>query len=219
MNIAEGFLYNRHQTLRRLARRLLDITYCYKLSHIGSCLTALPILYGVYLDKKPEDRVVLSAGHSGLALYVVLEHFGLIRDAESRLAADGIHPTRGPGVDVSTGSLGQGITVAVGMALARPDAKVYVVSTDGEMAEGAWWEAIYFKARYPLGNLHIIVNHNGYSALGSTVWTGGALQPFGVATIDTSKYVPTLPWFAGLQQHYQVMTEEQYKELSAHYAD
>ncbi len=215
--------YTQSRTLRRLARQILDISFRHKLGHLGSCLTALPILYDIYQTKRPHDKVILSAGHSGLALYVVLEHFGLIPDAEARLLADGIHPTRGPGVDVSTGSLGQGITVGVGMALARPDIDIHVVSTDGEVAEGSWWESVYFIWRRrlygQLPNIHVYLNDNGYSALDATIGLDTLLKPFPVTVVKTAYYTPDLPWFTGLAQHYQVITEDQYKELAAHYAD
>lgn len=219
--------YSNSPILRSLARRVLDIAHRHHLSHLGSCLTALPIIYSVYESKRPDDRVILSAGHSGLALYVVLEFFGLIPSAEERLWTDGIHPTRGPGVDVSTGSLGQGITVGVGMALVNPDRDVHVISTDGEMAEGAWWECLFFVDQYKWGhrdlsdNLHIHVNDNGWTALRSS-WIGWRiLEGFSwVNQIDTRDYVPTdLLWFQGLGQHYHVMTDEQYTELLARYAD
>ena len=208
-------------TLQALARRVLDISYRHKLSHIGSCLTALPILYEIYSIKKPEDRVVLSAGHSGLAMYVVLEHFKLLPDAEATLVRDGIHPVRNEAehIDCSTGSLGQGITVAVGMALAQPERCVYVVSTDGEMAEGAWWESLYFTDSR-LTNLHVHVNANGYTALGRAPL--GLLCYFRGVTIHQNTdidYLPYhLPWFQGLEPHYHVMTEAEYHELDDYYA-
>ncbi len=164
--------------------------------------------------------MILSAGHSGLALYVVLEHFGLISDAEARLVKDGIHPVRGPGIDVSTGSLGQGITVGVGMALARPDSDVYVISTDGEVAEGAFWETLFFAQQRPLNNLRIIVNDNGYSALRKTSYVVGALESFDVQVVDTSDSLPRLPggeWLRGLEAHYHIMTESEYLTLRRFY--
>lgn len=210
--------YARNRTLRFLARRVIDISYRHKLGHLGSCLTALPIIYDVYLTKRPGDKVILSAGHSGLALYVVLEHFNLIEDAEGTLICNGIHPVRGPGIDVSTGSLGQGITVGVGFAISRPERDVYVISTDGELAEGATWEALYYQARKNLRNLHIILNDNGYSALGPTYHTALA-KPFGVEIVNTRDTLPDFPWLAGLKAHYQTMNESQYTDLLAAYAD
>lgn len=210
-------------TLKTLARRVLALSFRHQLSHIGSCLTALPILYEIYLNLAEGDRVVLSAGHSGLALYVVLEHFKLLPDAEATLLRDGIHPVRNAAehIDCSTGSLGQGITVAVGMALARPERQVYVVSTDGEMAEGAWWESVWFATKVGLGNLKVWVNLNGWTALEPTQfnpWRFIGLKPGLVQPLQTHDLVPHhLPWFQGLEQHYHVMSEPEYRELDAYY--
>lgn len=202
------------------AARILDIAFRNRLGHIGSCLTALPIIHHVYSTKRPDDRCILSAGHSGLALYVVLEAFGIIPDAEARLLADGIHPVRGPGIDVTTGSLGQGITVGAGLALARPERDVYIISTDGEVAEGAFWETLFFASQYPLNNLIIYINDNGYSALRKTSFVEGALSSFDVNVIDTSDQLPRLPggeWLRGLEAHYHVMTEAEYLILRRFY--
>lgn len=204
--------------LRQLARRILEISHNQHLSHIGSCLTALPIIYSVYQTKGPRDKVVLSAGHSYLALLTVLEYMHIVPDAQARLVKDGIHPVRGVGVDVSTGSLGQGMTVAVGMTLARPDVSVHVISTDGELASGAIWESLYFAWRRGLNNLKVYINDNGYSALDKTHFVREVTVEFGCSVIDTRQFVPTFPWFAGLAQHYQVMTDDQYAQLAAHYA-
>lgn len=209
--------YANSPILRQLARRVLEISHSQHLSHIGSCLTALPIIYSIYQTKGPRDKVVLSAGHSYLALLVVLEFMHIIPDAEARLVKDGIHPIRGEGVDVSTGSLGQGMTVAVGMALAQPDAEIHVISTDGELASGAIWESLYFAWRRGLNNLHVYINDNGYSALDQTHFVREATAEFGHSVIDTRQFTPSFLWFAGLSQHYHVMTDDQYAQLAAHY--
>ena len=217
---------NRDQVIKTLSRRVLDISFRHHLSHIGSCLTVLPILYDIYLNLGEGDRVILSAGHGGLALYVVLEHFGWLPDAEATLVRDGIHPTRNveEHIDCSTGSLGQGITVGVGMALARPENQVHVVSTDGEMAEGSWWESVYFARGRHMTNLIIHVNVNGWTALQEaprdTKQHFTSMVPIShVILHSTGLSVPHhLPWFFGLEQHYHVMTEPEYREIDAYYA-
>lgn len=203
-----------------LAAKILDISFKHRLGHVGSCLTALPIIFNVYSQKKPEDKVVLSAGHSGLALYVVLEHFGLIKSAEEKLLTDGIHPTRGDGIDASTGSLGQGVTIGVGFALSKLDREVYVISTDGEIAEGSFWESLFFAYQRPINNLQIIINDNGYSALRKTSYLEGILEQFDVKVVDTSqifrKFIYS-EWLYGLEGHYHVMTKEEYQLLRRQY--
>src|ERR1039457_2172192 len=117
---------------KKLRRRLLEIIYREKLSHLGSCLSAFDILIAVYNLKRPQDRFVLSNGHAGLALYVILEKEGLM-DLTS-LEGLHIHPDRFPekGIHVSTGSLGQGFPIALGMAMADTKRDVYCMISDGE---------------------------------------------------------------------------------------
>ena len=150
--------------------RLLNISYKHNLSHLGSCITVLPILEEIYNNKKETDIVILSCGHAGLAQYVVIEQTSTGKiDAEDLLHDMGIHPVRDPnnGIHVSTGSLGCGILIAVGLALANKNRNVYCVISDGECAEGSVWEALSFCNTNNLINLIIHVNINGYSAYDS----------------------------------------------------
>ncbi len=152
-------------TIDKLNQRILDISINHKLSHLGSCFTALPLIYKIYNEKKHQDKFVLSSGHAGLALYVVLEHFYGV-DAEHLLETYGIHPERTLEnfIDVSTGSLGLGITIATGIALANSDIKVYCLISDGESAEGSIWEALRFIDEKEIKNIEIHVNVNGWAA-------------------------------------------------------
>jgi transketolase len=149
----------------KLNKRILEISIKHKLSHLGSCFTTLPIIYEIYSKKRSEDKFVLSNGHAGLALYVVLEHFYNV-DAEHLLETYGIHPERDIEnfIDVSTGSLGLGITIATGMALANSNIKVYCIISDGESAEGSVWEALRFIDENQIKNIEIHANINGWAA-------------------------------------------------------
>ena len=150
--------------------------------HPGGSLSAADIITYLYFaemnidpkdpDKKGRDRFVLSKGHAAPALYAALAERGYfpkktlltLRQLGSMLQG---HPDRKkvPGVDMSTGSLGQGISAAVGMALAdridQTGARVYAVLGDGELQEGMVWEAAMAAAHYGLSNLTIFVDHNG----------------------------------------------------------
>ena len=150
--------------------------------HPGGSLSAAHIITYLYFaemnidpkdpDKKGRDRFVLSKGHAAPALYAALAERGYfpketlltLRQLGSMLQG---HPDRKkvPGVDMSTGSLGQGISAAVGMALAdridQTGARVYAVLGDGELQEGMVWEAAMAAAHYGLSNLTIFVDHNG----------------------------------------------------------
>jgi transketolase len=151
--------------IKKLSNRIVQISYEHKLSHISSCLTSLPIIYGIYNKKKDDERFVLSNGHAGLALYVVLEHFYEV-DAEYLLEKHGIHPCfdEENRLDCSTGSLGLGLPIAVGFALANPDKTSYCLISDGESFEGSIWESLNFIGNKKISNLELHVNSNGYSA-------------------------------------------------------
>ena len=203
--------------MNKLERRVIELSYKHGLTHIGSCLTSVNVIDKIYQVKKKTDPFILSNGHAGLALYVALEKWEG-KDAEKLLKKHGTHPNRDldDGIYCSTGSLGMGITVAVGMALADRKNKVYVLMSDGECAEGAVWEALQVAAKERLENLNIAVVCNGYSAYGR----------IDVDDLDTrlNAFYPTLcfrtnlfnlpDWIQGLSGHYLKLNEKQYKELT-----
>ena len=153
-----------------------------KSGHPGGSLSIADVLSYLYFEqmnvdpadpkKADRDRLVLSKGHTAPALYSVLAQKGYfpvdelktLRHIGARLQG---HPDMKyiPGVDMSTGSLGQGISAACGMALSAKkfgdDYKVYAITGDGELEEGQVWEAAMFAAHYKLDNLVVIVDNNG----------------------------------------------------------
>lgn len=149
-----------------LKKRVLELSFKLNASHLSSTISSVPILFDIYSKKKECDKVVLSSGHSGLALYVVLEHFYGF-DAETIYKKHGVHPYRDIEfkIDCSTGSLGQGITIACGMAIADKNRDVWVCISDGEFYEGCVFESLNFVDKYCLNNLHIYVNLNGHGAI------------------------------------------------------
>jgi transketolase N-terminal domain/subunit len=202
--------------LNKLEIRCVEITHKLKLTHLSSVLTALGIIDKLYMVKKPEDKFVLSSGHAFLAQAVVLEKNGVC-NAEELMERHGTHPNRDVDnqVWVSTGSLGQGLPIAVGMAIARPDIDIYVLVSDGEMAEGSMWEALRIAGELRLENLKVAVNANGYSAIGKVdsdlLDTRMQLfYPSLVIKTDMFKYPDFLQGVAG---HYISLTDEQYKEV------
>jgi len=156
--------------------------------HMGASLSAIDILAVLYFlkmrhnPKNPawaeRDRFILSKGHAAPALYAVLSEAGYFpRDELFTLRALGSmlqgHPdTRTPGVDAMTGSLGQGLSMAVGMALAAKmdgsNHRIYVLLGDGELDEGQIWEAAMTAAHYGLDNIITIVDRNRYQLSGTT---------------------------------------------------
>jgi transketolase len=158
--------------------------------YVGQALGAADILSVVYMDQmryrptEPEwpdrDRFLLSIGHYALLLYAALAEAGVIpREELVTYAADGSRlpmssmASYTPGNEISGGSLGHGLGLAVGMALGlrhqgRTDQKVFVLFSDGELNEGSTWEAAMSAASWQLGNLVAVVDMNGLQADGST---------------------------------------------------
>ena len=165
----------------RIRMDVIEGTYHAKSGHPGGSLSVSDIMAYLYFykmnvdpenpDWEKRDRFVLSKGHTAPALYGALAQKGFFPESEiERLRKPDSflqgHPSlrMTPGVDMSTGSLGQGISVAVGMALgaklAGDDYKVYTVLGDGEVQEGQVWEAAMFAAAKKLDNLIAVVDNN-----------------------------------------------------------
>jgi len=175
-------------TSKKLRRRILNVA-AGKGGHIGGSFSALDIILTLYKNvlninledpKWPErDRFILSKGHCSLALYAVLEEIGFLEPGEldnytlkgSRLAGHAEH-FEIPAIEMTTGSLGHGISCSAGMALAAKISgknwKVYCVVGDGECNEGSVWETLLFAAQQNLKNLIIIVDNNKMESLDLT---------------------------------------------------
>lgn len=203
--------------MNNLERRIIDITYQERLSHLSSTLSAAPILEEIYSKRANDEVVILSNGHAGLALYCVLEQqYGV--DPVELLHKHGIHP----GKDLSnylycsTGSLGSGLPIAVGHAIATPNKKVYCMISDGEAAEGSIWEALRFINERPLDNLEVYVNINGLGAYDAinVDYLVRRLQSF-LPRINIRISNPYKWSFAqDLLTHYYVLKPEDYAEIT-----
>lgn len=154
--------------------------------HIGSSLAIADIIAALYgrilritAPSDPDrDRFVLSKGHAALALYAALALRGWLPVNElatycGEASLLGVHPDRAlQGVDFSTGSLGQGLAIAAGAALAARKSgsqrRVFALLSDGELNEGSTWEAAMFAAHHGLSNLYVFVDLDGQQALGMT---------------------------------------------------
>lgn len=202
--------------LNNLEKRILSLSYKHKLSHIGSCLISVNYLDKIYSLKKKNEPFILSNGHAGLALYVILEKYEG-QDAEKLYLKHGVHPNRDEkdGIWASTGSLGHGIGIAVGMALADPKRLVYVTISDGECAEGSVWEALAIARKYQLENLRIALIANGFSAYDKVDIDDLDLRInlfYPTMLIRTNMFAYP-DFLQGLKSHYVVMTKEQYEEI------
>jgi transketolase len=150
---------------KKLRIKILELSYKFKFSHLGSCLSSVDLIDAVYKHKNTNEKFILSNGHAGIALYAVLEKYGYFKNSKD-IRSQNIHPDRNIkyGIDVSTGSLGQGLPIALGMALADRKKNVYCMISDGECAEGSIWEALRIASENKTYNLKIILNANGWGA-------------------------------------------------------
>jgi transketolase len=177
----EPYLTGLREIARETRRLIVRAIHLAQAGHIGGPFSAVELMVALYFDvlridpARPDwderDRFILSKGHSSIALYAVLAQRGFfpIEELDTFDAIDSRlqgHPdmTRLPGLDMSTGSLGQGLSPGVGMAIGAKrrglDFRTYVMLGDGELQEGQIWEAAFVAARYELDNLVAIVDHN-----------------------------------------------------------
>lgn len=170
--------------LKKLAnenrKKIIEMIYKGKAGHPGGSLSVIDMLTAIYemdvdFNTSPRSRVVLSKGHAVPAQYAVLcskgiiseEELGTFRIINSRLQG---HPYTGtiPEVDATTGLLGQGLSIAVGMAITKKNkddnSHVYAILGDGEMQEGQIWESLLQSAHYKLDNLIIVIDYNKLSS-------------------------------------------------------
>ncbi len=199
---------------KKLIKRLLDISYKQKLHHLGSYFSCVEIIDDIYSKMDQDDIFILSNGHAAVALYVVLEkHYNI--NAEMLLDEMGEHPKRDETkkVHCSTGSLGMGLTVAVGRALANEQITVHCMISDGECSEGSVWESLKFINEMKISNLKIYVNANGWAAYDSVdlEYLERRLISF-YPEINIFKTSVEKFGLTGLSAHYTNFTEEQYRK-------
>lgn len=174
------------QLSRQMRQGILERAYAASVGHIGSALSVadiLAVLWGGVLrdagtSKPQRDRFVLCKGHAALGLYAAMRFTGRMSQEifETYCMEDthlGVHPEPSlHGIDVGTGSLGQGLSVACGMALGLrlegSPGRVFALLSDAECNEGQVWEAAQFAAHHKLHNLTALVDANGTQALGRT---------------------------------------------------
>ena len=189
MKITDDDIMNLNSISKEIRKNIIEEIYHANSGHPGGALSCVEILVSLYFNQmnihpdKPDDenrdRFILSKGHACAALYATLANRGYFEKEElksfrklgSRLQG---HPDKNkvPGIDASSGSLGQGLSVANGMALAsKLDSKgfrVYCLVGDGEIQEGQFWEAAMTSSHYQLDNLCLIVDKNRLQIDGKT---------------------------------------------------
>ena len=187
-----------HAVSQHVRERVVRMAHNGNTPHVGSALSSVDLLVGLYfsaMDIKPEnpeylqrDRFILSKGHGCMAHYAVLAQRGYFpMEILNEYALEGSqlaeHPSRNcvPGIEVATGSLGHGLPMAVGLALAGKinncKHRIFTLLSDGECYEGSIWESAIFSAQKKLDNLICLIDFNGWSA---TKQTKTALEPLAV---------------------------------------
>ena len=199
--------------LKNIRKNIIELCGKAKEGHIPSAFSILDILWVLYdrvmtydvVNPRSEcrDRFILSKGHASLGLYAVLNAKGFISDEDFQSFGQfssilGGHPDRNkvPGVEASTGSLGHGMPMAVGMALAlkakKSSSRVFVLIGDGEANEGNIWESALLAAHHQLGHLTCIFDHNHSTDRALNLGNvGGKFESFGwkVTEIDGHDHV------------------------------
>ena len=197
MNRPDPSTYDPAASARRCngyRRRILDISQKVSALHIGGAFSVIEIVDCVYhglMRRAPDgsspDTFLMSKGHGCLAQYVVLEDIGVLsrEDVDRHCKPGGqlgCHPDFGvPGIEASTGSLGHGMGLAVGMACAdrclRADCDIYVVLSDGELQEGSTWENMMMAANLGVDRVVAFLDHNGSQSFGHTRETHPKFYP------------------------------------------
>jgi transketolase len=178
----------------RFRRRILEISQQVQALHIGSAYSCTEIVDAIYFelmqygaDGVSHDTFLMSKGHGCMIQYVILEHLGVLskHDMDRYCKSDGrlgCHPDYGnPGIAASTGALGHGLSMALGMAYADKTrgapGTIYCVLSDGEVQEGSTWEATMMASSLRVNNLVAFIDNNDFQSLGRTSVTHPSFYP------------------------------------------
>ncbi len=177
--------------INKLRRRILDVAFRDGMGHIPSALSILDVVWTLHNKvMTKDDQFILSKGHGCMALYAVLEEKGQL-DWSTKLMG---HPRRGGAILASTGSLGHGLPMAVGLAMAKKikgeAGRVFCLIGDGECNEGTTWESALLAAHHKLDNLTVIIDQNRSSdralSIGNLM---DKFKAFGWHSFDTDGHV------------------------------
>jgi transketolase len=192
MSISDNHILELEKIARRIKIKIIKMLTISGGGHAGGSMSAVEILTSLYFHEmkfnpknhldENRDRFILSKGHASPALYAVFSEIGFLSEESlwTLHEIDGplqMHPERGlcPGVEMSTGALGQGLSAGIGMALGArikgKEFRVYVLIGDGEMDEGQIWEAAMSASKFKLDNLTTIIDYNKFSLTSSTTET------------------------------------------------
>lgn len=195
-----------YKELARQARiKILEMVHNAGTSHIASNFSVIDIVTVLYENLEEDDRVVWSKGWAAASIYYFLAKQGKIpeedldkfgKEIDGKIPYLGLAETNIPGVEVNGGAVGHGLPVAVGMALGKKRAGekgiVYCIMSDGELNEGTTWEGALIAAQYQLDNLVVIIDANGWQAMGRTQDIAPSVFP-GWATHDGNRSAGIAP--------------------------
>lgn len=203
---------------QKLRREIIEASYKAHACHIGSALSCVDIVLDIYNKMGKDDIFVFSKASGVAALYVVLAEKGYFPKSKVAyyLKKYPLASRKVPGVTVDGGSLGHGLPMACGIALADKKRKVYVLMSDGELQCGTTWESLLFKKQHKLNNLKIIVDANEFQACGKikdildVPWD--FLRSMGIKVVKTIKGKGVSFMENNNDWHYFNLDENTYKE-------
>lgn len=202
----------------KLHKRLLKLLYDHNEEHVGSCFSCIDIIDSIFANKQEDDIFILSNGHAAYALYCVLEKYYEHVDADELVKKHGGHPNwdEENHIYCSTGSLGMGIMIAVGRAVANKNRTVHVMISDGESTEGSVWEALRYIEEKNVNNIEVYVNANGYACYDemNVEYLERRCKAFmpNIHFHKTKKDTFPFSFLWGLDAHYCKLTKENYEE-------
>lgn len=166
--------------------RLLEMSQHVSAIHLGGTFSATEILdsiYNILMKKEERNNFILSKGHCSVLQYVILNDIGVLKEKDLKNYSKsnsnyGVHPeVKNPGINASTGSLGQGLAMAAGFALSNRKKNVYIVISDGELQEGSTWESVMAISDLNLKNIILIIDNNDYQSLEKTSISHPSIYP------------------------------------------
>lgn len=172
-------------------KRVLEMSQQVQALHIGAAFSSMEMVDCTYHDlmDRERDTFVMSKGHGCMSQYVVLEHLGVLSKEQLNTYCTaegvlGVHPDYGnPGIEASTGALGHGLSMCVGMALGekikKGSGEIYCMISDGELQEGSTWEAVLMASSFKANNLICMVDNNDFQSFGRTSETHPSFYPLG----------------------------------------
>ena len=175
-----------NERCKKYRLKLLSMSQSVSAIHLGGTFSATEILdsiYNILMKKNERENFILSKGHCSVLQYVILNDIGVLSNEDLRNYSKssgkyGVHPEiKNPGINASTGSLGQGLSIAAGFALGNRKKNVYIVISDGELQEGSTWEAVMAISNLNLKNIILIIDNNDFQSLERTSVSSPSLYP------------------------------------------